>query len=245
MQEIEELGLMKVTEVVAEEVNSIISKKFGWRKRSIFWDLPYWNTNIIRHNLDVMHDNIFNTILNIEGRSKDNAKSTADLQLYYKRNKLDRDSRTGKYPKSCYTLDKRQKEVLCDWLKNIKFSDGYMSYLARCVDMRKFKLFGMKSHDCHVFMQMLMPVDFRELLPSKVWEAITELSLFFKNLTSSEITMANMEKLEGEISVIICKLEGIFPPSFFDIMGHLPVHLAHEAKLSGPVQYRWMYPFER
>ena len=106
---------MKVTEVEAEEVNSIISKKFGWRKRSIFWDLLYWKTNIIRHNLDVMHieknvfDNIFNTILNIEGRSKGNAKSQADLQLYCKRNALDRDSRTGKYPKACYTLDKRQK----------------------------------------------------------------------------------------------------------------------------------------
>ena len=120
-----------------------------------------------------------------------------------------------------------------------------MSNLAMCVDMRKFKLFGMKSHDCHVFMQRLMPVAFRELLPSKVWEAITELNLFFKNLTSSEITMDDMEKLEGEISVIICKLEGIFPPSFINIMEHLPIHLAHEAKLAGPVQYRWMYPFER
>ena len=241
---------MKVTEVEAEEVNSSISKKFGWRKRSIFWDLLYWKTNIIRHDLDMMHieknffDNIFNTILNIEGRGKDNAKSRADFQLYCKKNELDRDSGIGKYPKACYTLDKRQKEVLCDSLKNIKFPDGYVSNLARCVDIRKFKLFGMKSHDCNVFMQRLMPVAFRELLPSKVWEVITELSLFFKNLTSSKITMADMEKLEGEISVTIFKFEGIFPPSFFDITEHLPVHLAHEAKLAGPVQYKWMYPFE-
>ena len=28
-------------------------------------------------------------------------------------------------------------------------------------------------------------------------------------------------------------------------MEHLPVHLAYEAYLGGPVQYRWMYPFER
>ncbi|XP_057786088.1 uncharacterized protein LOC131003575 [Salvia miltiorrhiza] len=28
-------------------------------------------------------------------------------------------------------------------------------------------------------------------------------------------------------------------------MEHLPVHLADEARLAGPVQYRWMYPFER
>ncbi|KAH0757622.1 hypothetical protein KY290_021115 [Solanum tuberosum] len=28
-------------------------------------------------------------------------------------------------------------------------------------------------------------------------------------------------------------------------MEHLPVHLAYEAMLAGPVQYRWRYPFER
>ncbi|CAA7040522.1 unnamed protein product [Microthlaspi erraticum] len=28
-------------------------------------------------------------------------------------------------------------------------------------------------------------------------------------------------------------------------MEHLAIHLPHEAKLGGPVQYRWMYPFER
>ncbi|KAI9118810.1 hypothetical protein K1719_010255 [Acacia pycnantha] len=28
-------------------------------------------------------------------------------------------------------------------------------------------------------------------------------------------------------------------------MEHFPVHLAYEAKVGGPQQYRWMYPFER
>nr|GLL19544.1 uncharacterized protein LOC109149905 [Ipomoea trifida] len=28
-------------------------------------------------------------------------------------------------------------------------------------------------------------------------------------------------------------------------MEHLPIHLAYEARIAGPVQYRWMYPFER
>ncbi|KAJ8749973.1 hypothetical protein K2173_013888 [Erythroxylum novogranatense] len=181
LQEIEELGLLKVTELEADDVNSTISQNFGWRKRNIFWDLPYWKTNLIRHNLDVMHieknifDNLFNTIMNIEGRTKDNAKSRADLQLFCKRNELHKDLRTGKYPKACYTMDRRQKELICEWLKTVKFPDGYVSNLARCVDLRKYKLFGMKSHDSHVFMQRLIPIAFQELLPSKVWEAITEL----------------------------------------------------------------------
>jgi hypothetical protein len=37
----------------------------------------------------------------------------------------------------------------------------------------------------------------------------------------------------------------IFPPAFFDIMMHLPVHVAWAAELGGPVSYRWMYPVER
>ena len=43
----------------------------------------------------------------------------------------------------------------------------------------------------------------------------------------------------------ICKLEMIFPLSFFDFMEHLPIFLPFEAKVGGLLQYRWMYSFER
>jgi len=51
--------------------------------------------------------------------------------------------------------------------------------------------------------------------------------------------------MEKNIAVMLCKLERIFIPAFFDVMVHLAVHLATEAKLVGLVMYRWMYPFER
>jgi len=35
------------------------------------------------------------------------------------------------------------------------------------------------------------------------------------------------------------------PPSFFDIMVHLLVHLVREIKFCGPVYLKWMYPIER
>jgi len=48
------------------------NKKDGpWKKRSIFFELPYWSKNKLRHNLDVMHieknifDNIIGTLLDI------------------------------------------------------------------------------------------------------------------------------------------------------------------------------------
>ena len=103
----------------------------------------------------------------------------------------------------------------------------------------------MKIHDCHVFMQRLMPIAFRELLPANVLKAIIELSLFFKSLTATVITNEDMARLESDIRIILCKLERIFPPSFFYYMEHLLVHLPYEACIVGPMQFRWMYPFER
>jgi hypothetical protein len=43
-----------------------------------------------------------------------------------------------------------------------------------------------------------------------------------------------MEKLEKEISVLICKLEKILPPGWFNPMQHLLVHPPYEAMLGVP-----------
>jgi len=113
------------------------------------------------------------------------------------------------------------------------------------VDTKKNIFKGMISHDCHVFMQRLLPLAFRGLLPQAVVDVITDVSNFFKSICCSQLSLADMEVLEENIPVIMCKLERIFPPSFFDSMEHLLIHLPYEAKVGGPVHYRWMYPFER
>ena len=64
-------------------------------------------------------------------------------------------------------------------------------------------------------MQRLMPIAFRELRPANVWKAITKLDLFFKSLTATIITNEDMVRLELDMPIILCKLERIFPPSFF------------------------------
>jgi len=64
-------------------------------------------------------------------------------------------------------------------------------------------------------------------------------------LCASTLRKDELIKMDCNIPIILCKLEQVFPPGFFDSMEHLTVHLAYEAWLGGPVQYRWMYPFER
>lgn len=148
-------------------------------------------------------------------------------------------------PNAPFVLPKEKRKLICEWVKKLKFPDGYASNLGRCVDLKECKLFGMKSHDCHVFMQRLLPAVFKDLLPLNVWNVITELSQFFRDLCSTTLKITDMVRLEENIPEIICKLERIFPPGFFNSMEHLPIHLPYEAKIGGPVQYRWMYPFER
>ena len=148
-----------------------------------------------------MFENIFNRGMNVDWKIKDNAKSRLDLMEICRRPKLY--VVDGKFPKACYTLDKNGRNELCVWVQNLRFPYGYASNIARCVNMRKHKLFGMKSHDCHVFMQRLIPIAFREMLPSAVWQALTELILFSKDLTSTVLKTEAMMRLESEIPIII------------------------------------------
>nr|GEX20647.1 hypothetical protein [Tanacetum cinerariifolium] len=83
------------------------------------------------------------------------------------------------------------------------------------------------------------------MIPNVVWDAITELCIFFHAICLRVLRIEDLEKLQKSIVEIICKLEKIFPPGFFDSMEHLVVHLVWEALLGGPVQYRWMYLYER
>lgn len=103
----------------------------------------------------------------------------------------------------------------------------------------------MKCHDCHVFLHRYLPLSIHGVLPVDVYEAIIELCNIFRELCSKKLNMELLKRLDSSIAVTLCKFDKIFPPSLFDIMMHLPVHLAKEAMAGGPVQYRWMYPIER
>ncbi|XP_038987986.1 uncharacterized protein LOC120112507 [Phoenix dactylifera] len=102
-------------------------KDHNWVKRSIFWELPYWHTLLIRHNLDVMHIvrnvflNIFYTCMDVKGKTKDNVKARQDLELYCKRPKLRIQFVNGKLvkPRASYVLSKDQAIEVYEWVKGL------------------------------------------------------------------------------------------------------------------------------
>jgi hypothetical protein len=198
----------------------------NWVKRSIFWELPYWKTNLLRHNLDVMHieknvfENSFNTVIDVKGKTKENIKARLDVALFCNRQNMKlvyNESRVAK-PRASFVLEKNAQLLVYKWLKSMRFLDGHASNILRLVNMEECRLYGMKSHDCHVFMQTLIPLAFRDLLPKGIWDALTEISNFFRDLYSNKLNVDHIERLEMNIVETLCKLEMIFLPSFYDSM---------------------------
>lgn len=194
-------------------------------------------------------DNIIGRLLHLEGKSKDNDKSRYDLIDLNIRSQLHPKVHpsNGKIylPRACYQMTSNEKETFLEVLKTIKAPDEYLSNISRCVQVKQRKIFGLKSYDCHILMQEFLPIAMKGCLPDKVSLAIADLCHFFKELCGKVLSERNLEHLEYRIAKTLCHLEKIFPPSFFTIMVHLVIHLAYEAKLAGPVHYRWMYHIER
>ena len=138
-----------------------------------------------------------------------------------------------------------EKKVFCQTLSQLKVPEGYCSNMRNLVTMEDLKLYGLKSHDYHALMQQLLPVSLRSVLPKHVRHTICRLSFFFNALCSKVVDVAALDKLQNDVVVTLCLLEKYFPPSFFDIMLHLTMHLVRGVKLCGLVYLRWMHPCER
>ena len=175
----------------------------NWKKKSIFFQLPYWKTLILCHNLDVMHieknicDSIVGTLLSIDGKSKDNMNSRLDLQALGIRDQLHPIKRGNRVilPTACYSLTSNEKREFCKFLKEVKVLDGYASNISQCIQVNERKIFGLKSHDCHVLMQQLLALTIREALHKNVCAAIVELCSFFKQLCSKVLKIDKLEHL--------------------------------------------------
>ncbi|KAA0068183.1 uncharacterized protein E6C27_scaffold238G001570 [Cucumis melo var. makuwa] len=187
------------------------------------------------------------TILNIDGKTKDTIKAREDLANLKIRKELHIQEIGNKRvkPHASYKLTAAEKVDFCTFLKSVKFPDGFASNISRCVNLKEDKIYGLKSHDCHVLLQRLLPIGIRPYLRKDISTTISELSNFFHALCKKTLSISELDKMQDDIVVILCKLEKIFPPAFFDVMVHLAVHLRWEARIIGPVGYSWTYPIER
>ncbi|KAI3447069.1 hypothetical protein Pfo_003734 [Paulownia fortunei] len=225
----------------------------NWVKKSIFFELEYWSDLKLRYNLDDMHieknicDALIDALLSLEGKSKDTIKARLDMQNMGIRSELHLSQSGDRVtkPHASYTFTLEEKCKFCHFLKSVKFPNGYAVNISRNVNVNDGKLYGLKTHDCHVLFQRLLSVAIRKFLPKDICGTVVELCDLFKKLTSRTLHVADLNKMGEDIVFILCKMEQIFSPAFLDIMVHLAVYLPREAILSGPILSRTLKKYVR
>ncbi|XP_074323765.1 uncharacterized protein LOC141660678 [Apium graveolens] len=224
-----------------------------WKKKSVFFELKYWKFHHVRHCIDVMHveknvcDSLIGTLLNMRHKTKDSAAARRDMMEMGIRFDLAPQVGVKKtyLPPSPFTLSKAEKRTFLSSLMSMKLPYGHASNIKNCVSMPDLNIYGLKSHDCHILLQQLLPVAIHSVLPKHVGVTIIRLCFFFNALCNKVVDVSKLDKLQSDVILTLCDLEKVFHASFFDVMVHIVVHLVQELRLCGPVFYRWMYAFER
>jgi hypothetical protein len=120
-------------ETLLEKIKSIrdFDKSKRWKGAGGLFCLSYWKYNLLRHNLDFMHmeknvcENAYGTLLEMEGKSKDNLQARKDLQEMNIRPNLHPQKRANdKYylPPALYNMSKEEKQHFCKVLRDGKSS---------------------------------------------------------------------------------------------------------------------------
>jgi hypothetical protein len=193
-------------------------------------------------------ESIISMRLDVTGFSKDNMNARKDIAalcdsplLEVKTNAKGNPTR----PRVPYCLKLAKRKEILKWLKKLKFPDCYAANIKLVVNVGTSKLNGLKSHDYHIIMERLLSVMLHGYFNINLWKMFIELSYFYRQLCAKQVSKMMMQKFEKEIPILVCKMEEVFPPVWFNAMQHLLVYLPWEAKVGGPVQFRWMYSQER
>ena len=54
--------------------------------------------------------------------------------------------------------------------------------MLKVVNVLEHKILGMKTHDCHVFLEILLPLTVQEVLPKQIYDALIKVSTFYREL---------------------------------------------------------------
>jgi hypothetical protein len=162
-----------------------------WKKKPIFWELPYWEVLDVRNSIDVMHvtkNLCVNLIgsLGVYGKTKDTLEAWQELKHMKERDGLHpqmRENRRHYLSPASYTLSKEEKESRIEFLSSIKVPSGYSSNIKGILNMPEKKFTNLKSHEYHVLMTQLLPVALRGILPENVRLTIVKLCAFLNAIS--------------------------------------------------------------
>ncbi|KAK1679436.1 hypothetical protein QYE76_040284 [Lolium multiflorum] len=107
--------------------------------------------------------------------------------------------------------------------------------------------YALTKQEKEIFFEALFiaSVALRGLLPENVRLAIVKICAFLNAISQKVMDPETLSGLQADVVECLVSFELLFPPSFFNIMTHLLVHLVEEIRILGPVFLHNMFPFER
>ena len=105
---------------------------------------------------------------------------------------------------------------------------GFSSNIKSLVSMKDLTMTNYNSHDSHVMLMVFLPIVIRAISPEYVKMLITWMCYFFNHITQKVIDEVQLPALKQFIAETLSQLEMCFPPSYFDIMPHLMIHMVDQ-----------------
>jgi hypothetical protein len=140
-------------------------------------------------------------------------------------------------PQAPNVFSTRAKEEFLALIGRTRVPSGYNSILVKHAGENR--LGGLKNHDHHCLIQQILPAVIRNMLDLGVHEMIMKWGNLFQRICAPVIDPTKTKELETFAAEALCLLELNFPPSFFDTMTNLPIHLPTQLALCGPVSLHW------
>lgn len=149
---------------IEEPEQVMVEMPKGMKRKSIFYDLPYWKDLLISHLIDPMHvfknvpDSIFR---HISSKDKDTLSSRRDIAL--SRTKFDRrhlwpSKENESYAEAPWILKRKELDQLKNVIRSIRTPTGYGSSLNKAFTVEGH-ITGFKTHDYHNFMKVLTSIN--------------------------------------------------------------------------------------
>jgi hypothetical protein len=135
-----------------------------------------------------MFENIFNMVMDVKRKTKNNIKVRMNTFMFcfHKNIEFIYDGSWFAKLKVSFTLNKNAQLFVYQWHKSLGFPDGHASNISRLMNLKDCKLYEIMIHDCHVFLQTLISLAYRDLLPEGICDALTKISHFFRDICSNK-----------------------------------------------------------
>jgi hypothetical protein len=151
----------------------------------------------------------------------------------------------GKYTLPAASYNLQERIALCTFVRGIKVPTGFSVNPKKLVSMKDLSFAHCKAHDCHVMLTVFLPIAIKAIKLEFLKMGITYMCYFFSKISQKTIGKKELSDLHDFVVETQNQLEMCLPPTFFDIMIHLMIHMVHQIQTLCPCYLHEMWCYKQ